>query len=156
MDTIKQLSVFARNKPGQIERLTKIMGDHKINILAISISSLQDMGVIKFIVNQCDKAFEVLKEEGLMVSINEVFAIKLVDKPGGLFQVAKTLGEKKVNISNSYIFVQESRKQGYMLIEVDDVEKTKEALKKTRMQFLKEKDIEVKPKKAVKPKTKKS
>jgi hypothetical protein len=149
MDTIKQISIFARNNPGQIERITKILADEKISILAIYISSQGEYGVIKLVVDQCEKAFESLQKEGMTVSLNEVIAIKLVDKPGGLYKVAKILGEKKINVDNSYIFVQESRNQGYLLIEVKDVKKTFELLKGEKLQYLKEKDCHAGTKKPV-------
>ncbi len=33
----KQLSVFLENKPGELSRLAKVLGDHGVNILAMSI-----------------------------------------------------------------------------------------------------------------------
>lgn len=38
MGELRQLSVFAENKPGKIEKITKIFSDEGINILSISIT----------------------------------------------------------------------------------------------------------------------
>ncbi len=150
MDAIKQISIFARNNPGQIERITHILAEQKINILAITIASSGEFGVIKFLVDQCEKAYECLKSEGMTVSLNDVLAIKLTDKPGGLYKVAKILRERKVNIDNAYMFVQESRKQGYLMIEVKDINKSMELLKGEKLQYLKKKDCYPRTKKPVK------
>ena len=59
-NTIKQISIFAQNKPGQIERITKILAEHKVNILAFSISSSNGFGVIKLVVDKSELAFRRL------------------------------------------------------------------------------------------------
>ena len=141
MDTIKQISVFAQNKPGQIERFTKVMADMKINILAISIASSNGYGVIKVVVDKCIQAYESLKQRGFTVSLNRVLAIAMKDKPGGLYEVATILGKKKINVDNAYVFVKEVRKTAYLIIEVKDIDKTIEILKKEKFKFLKESDF---------------
>ena len=153
MDTVKQISIFAKNHPGEIERCTSLLAREKINIVALNIASSKEFGVIKFIVDQCERAYETLKKEGLTVSLNDVIAIKLADKPGGLFQVASILGKKKINVDNAYIFIPESRKNGYLVIETGNVKKTLEILKGEKLQLLKEKGCYNAIKKAVKKST---
>jgi len=47
MEKAQQISVFAENKPGKIERITEILTREKINIRAITIASSNKYGVIK-------------------------------------------------------------------------------------------------------------
>jgi len=88
MDKLKQISIFSENKPGRLEKLTKVLADEGVNILAINIASSNGFGVIKFIVDKCELAYQKLKQNGFTVSLNEVLAIEMVDRPGGLFEVA--------------------------------------------------------------------
>ena len=47
----QQVCIFAENKPGRLERLTKILKDAHINMRAITIATSQGFGIIKLIVN---------------------------------------------------------------------------------------------------------
>jgi hypothetical protein len=135
MAELRQISVFAENKPGRIEKITKVLADEKINILAISISSSGDFGVIKFIVDKCDEAYRTLKEKGFTVSLNEVLGIELQDRPGGLHDVVKALGRHNVNVENAHVFVVESRQRAFLIIEVEDVKATRDLLKNENIRF---------------------
>ena len=128
MDKVMQVSVFSENKPGRIEKITRIFSDEGINILAISITSTNGFGIIKLLVDKVDIAHERLKENGFTVTLNEVLAIEMRDSPGGLHEVSQILARNQVNIENAYVYVVESRARAFLLVEVKDVEKAKEIL----------------------------
>jgi len=125
MKEIKQLSIFAENKPGKIERLSGILGENNINILAINITSMGDFGVLKFIVDKPEDAARLLKKDGFAATLNKVLGVELVDRPGGLNNVAKTLRENGVNVDNAYVFIPNSRKKAMLVIETKDIAKAK-------------------------------
>ena len=50
-----QVSVFAENKPGKIERVTTILADNNINIRAMTLSDAGDYGIIKLLLNNPEK-----------------------------------------------------------------------------------------------------
>jgi hypothetical protein len=128
MDKVMQVSVFSENKPGRIEKITRIFAQEGINILAISITSTNGFGIIKLLVDKCDAAYAKLKDNGLSVTLSEVLAIEMKDSPGGLHDVSQILSEKGVNIENAYVYVVESRARAFLLVEVKDIEKAKEML----------------------------
>ncbi len=136
MDHVQQLSIFAENRPGRLEKITRVLGDNSINILATAIVSTNGFGVIKFMVDKCELALEKLRDAGFTVTLNEVLAIEMKDKPGGLHDVVKILSEKGVNIENASVYVAESRKRAYLLVEVKDIAKAKQLLKSSGLTFL--------------------
>jgi len=79
---------FAENKPGRIEKLTRLFTEASINIRAITISSANGFGVIKVLVDQPHKAFEILRGQGIPSYLQEVIAVIMEDLPGGLHLVA--------------------------------------------------------------------
>lgn len=135
MATLKQLSVFAENKPGKLQKITQALAEAGINILAINISSMGDFGVIKFIVNKSDEALQTLKSRGFTASLNEVLGIELQDRPGGLYEVVRVLGKHNVNVENAYIFVADSRQRSFLIVEVDDVQATRKTLQGENLVF---------------------
>lgn len=135
MEQLKQISIFSENKPGRLKKITKVLAEEGVNILAINIASSNGFGVIKFIVDKCDLAYQKLRQKGFTVSLNEVLAIELIDRPGGLFEVSSVLSKKKINIENAYVLILASRKKAFLIVEVNDVEKAKKLLKHENLRF---------------------
>ena len=135
MDKVMQISIFAENKLGKMEKVTKVLSDSKINILAISITSTNGFGIIKFMVDKPELALEVLKKDGFTVSLTEVLAIEMNDQPGGLHEVVRILAQKNINIENASVYVAESRKRAYLLVEVKDIDNAKKLFENTDLKF---------------------
>jgi hypothetical protein len=135
MEQLKQLSIFSENKPGRLKKITQVLAEEGVNILAINIASSNGFGVLRFIVDKHEQAYQKLKQKNFTVSINEVLAIELVDRPGGLFEVAAILAKKRINIENAYVLILESRKKAFLIVDVDDIEKAKKLLKNENLLF---------------------
>ncbi len=53
--TVKQISVFLENKPGQLVELTDVLSEHHIDMRALSIADTKDFGILRLIVDDPDK-----------------------------------------------------------------------------------------------------
>lgn len=135
MAGIREISVFAENKPGKIEKITGLLAKEGINILAISIASTNGFGIIKFIVDKMELAYQKLKESGFTVSLNEVLAIELKDMPGQIHEITEVLLRNEINMENAYVFVVESRRQAYFIVQVKDIERAKRLLEKENLKL---------------------
>jgi len=124
-----QLSIFAENKPGRLAKVTRILKKGKINIRAITISTSDAFGVINALVDDPESARALLEEEGLTVSLKEVIAVVIEDRPGGLDSLIQLLFEEGINIENAYGFVLESRKKAVFVVDVDQLEQTQKILR---------------------------
>jgi hypothetical protein len=126
---IRQISVFSENRPGRLAAIAHALGEEKVNILAFSIAEANGFGVVRALVDHPEKAFEKLQSLGFNVAYTEVLAVKMKDKPGGLYEVAKILGDAGINIEYSYAY---SGKEGAVLIlRVDQVEDAIARIKST-------------------------
>lgn len=135
MAGIREIAVFAENKPGKIEKITGVLAKEGINILAVSIASTNGFGIIKFIVDKTELAYQKLKEHGFTVSLNEVLAIAMKDRPGQIHEIAQVLLRHEINMENAYVFVEETRKQAYFIVQVKDIERAKSLLKKESLKL---------------------
>ena len=113
---IKQISIFLENKRGRLAEVTQILGKNHIDISALSIADTTDFGILRLIVNQPDKARQVLDQSGFAVSINDVIAIEVEDKPGGLSKVLTILDGKGISIEYMYAFVGNAESKNAMVI----------------------------------------
>lgn len=124
---VKQISLFLENKKGRLAQVCRIIGNAGINIRALSIADTTDFGILRLIVNSPDKAFEVLTDEGFAVSITEVLAIKVTDKPGSLADILENVDKAGVNVEYAYAFIGTAMEDALVVIRA---EKPAEALKK--------------------------
>ena len=131
-----QLSIFAENKPGRLAKVTGILRKGKINIRAITIATSDVFGVINALVDDPKRARSILESEGLTVSMKEVIAVVLEDKPGGLDRLVQLLFDNGINVENAYGFVLESHKKAIFVIDVDQLENTQELLKEAGLETL--------------------
>jgi hypothetical protein len=132
---IKQISVFSENRPGRLSAMAKAMQEEKINIFAFSIAEADGFGVIRALVDKPEKAHEKLTEMGFMVSFTDVIAVKMRDEPGGLFEIAKILGDAGVNIEYAYAY--SGRQVAVLILRVDLVEDAVDRLREHGAQLLK-------------------
>ena len=141
MEKAQQISVFAENKPGKIERITEILTREKINIRAITIASSNKYGVIKILVNDPEKAFQILKERGLSVALNPVLVVEMEDRPGGLHKVARIIKKHKINVEDACGFVIEPGKRAVLVMEVKNIEEIEKTLLSENIHLLSKEDL---------------
>jgi hypothetical protein len=133
---VHQISVFAENKPGQLARLTRILGEGKVNIRATTIATTATFGVINLIVDDPQKAIQAIKKDGMMVTTKEVIAVIIEDKPGGLDRLMQLLLKENINVNNAYGFVLDSGKTAVFVVEVDPMDKAQKLIDKAGFKTL--------------------
>ena len=100
----KQLSIFLENKSGRLTEVTDILGQAGVNLSAMSIADNSDFGILRCIVSDPDKAYQVLKENHFAVKITDVIGFQCPNTSGSLAIVLKRLSEKGVFIEYMYSF----------------------------------------------------
>jgi hypothetical protein len=121
MAEIKQISLFVENKPGRTAKVAKTLSDAGVNIRAMTIAEAGDFGVIRMVVNDPEKGYEVLRKNGFTVSMTDVLAVEMKDSPGGLYEIVDTLGQNNINVDYAYAFVTSKAKSAMLILRVDDI-----------------------------------
>ncbi len=137
MYKVEVISIFVENKPGKLEKITRVLAEAGINILGFSITSVKDFGVIKFLVDKPQTAFKLFKEKGFTVALTSALGIEMEDKPGGLYKVVSYISSRGVNIENALVYVKEDREKAYFVFEVENIEAALKALEGEGINFLK-------------------
>ena len=81
---VKQISIFVENKPGRLMSVTKVLKEGNIDIKALSIADTKDFGILRIIVNDTQKALDILKKADCTVTTTDVIAAGVEDRPGGV------------------------------------------------------------------------
>jgi hypothetical protein len=100
----KQLSIFLENKSGRLTEVTDVLGNAGINLSAMSIADNSDFGILRCIVSEPDRAYQVLKDAHFAVKITDVIGFTCPNTSGSLAVVLKYLSESGVFIEYMYSF----------------------------------------------------
>ncbi len=82
---------------------------------ALSLADSSDFGILRLIVNDPDKAYQVLRDHAFVVKQSDVIAAVIDDRPGGLTAVLRILAEAKVSVEYMYAFVG-NRQDGHAVV----------------------------------------
>lgn len=117
---LQQISVFLENKSGRLARVTQILKEADIDILALCVADSNEYGILRMIVDKPSKAMEELEKAKFTVSLTKVIGVAIPDNAGGLSTVIDLLA--KQHISMEYIYAFTSRKIGeaIIIIRVED------------------------------------
>lgn len=138
---LKQLSVFLENKPSQLLKLADILRRNDINMRALSLSETTDFGIARLVVNDPDRAAEVLKEANYVASLTPVLAVELNDEAGGLYNILSLLAAADINLEYSYAFMLKKTNAACSVIRVDNPEKAEEIFAEAGIPLIDTKDI---------------
>jgi hypothetical protein len=133
---VEQLAIFLENKSGRLAAITKILSDNAINIRALSVADTADFGILRLIVDQTDKAKQVLKDAGFTVGLADVVAVEVADRPGGLADVLAVLNQVEINVEYMYAFVEKSGQNAVIIFRFDDADAAIEVLKNAGARIL--------------------
>jgi hypothetical protein len=139
MRPVQLIAIFVENRPGQTARITKILADALINIRWVTIANSGPFGVMKFLVDDQDRAHDALKQHGLMVSFLDVLPVEVADAPGSLQAVADCLARNDVNLDNTSGFV--SNQHAIVIIETHDTDRARAALQAQGLRILSREEL---------------
>ncbi|MBP5438229.1 MAG: ACT domain-containing protein [Treponema sp.] len=125
---IKQLSIFVENKSGKLGEVLQILSNEGINIVSASLADTNDFGVLRLLVSDAKKSYEVLKSKGITSSVNDVIGVCVPNETGGLAKVTKLILDQGINIS--YIYgLSVGNNTADIVMKTDDLAKTESVLK---------------------------
>lgn len=131
--TIKELSIFVQNKKGKLTAISKLMGENQINIRGFTMmDTAEGYGIFRLVVDNPEKAEEILKNNHFTVSITEVLAVQVPDRPNSLYNVLRLFSENSINIE--YIY---AGANSIILIKTDDSIKAAKILQAEGIAILK-------------------
>jgi hypothetical protein len=120
------VAVFVENKPGQTALVTKILAEAGVNVAWVTIANSGSFGVMKFLVDNADRALAAFRAKKLMASLLEVLAVEVPNRPGALQAVAELLGSHDINLANCSGFI--SNHRAILIVEVQQIEQARKIL----------------------------
>ena len=134
--SIEQISIFLENKSGRLAEVTSVLSEAGINIRALYLADTADFGILRLIVNDIERALQVLKDNGFTVTKSGVVAIEVPDRPGGLSKILNTIKDEGINVEYMYAFVEKSGENAIVIFRFDELNKAIDILQKAGVNIL--------------------
>ena len=135
----KQLSVFLENKSGRLTEVTDVLGAAGINLSAMSIADNSDFGILRCVVSDPDKAYQVLKSAHFAVKVTDVIGFICPNVSGSLAKVLKHLSDNGVFFFFLYSFA--NGDVAHVVIRPTDLESCERILSEKKVDLLKASDL---------------
>ena len=117
---VDQISVFIENKLGSLAEVTELLGHAGIDLRALSLADTADFGVLRLIVDAPNRALDILREAGFVVSMTQTLAVPIQDSPGGLARVLKIITDAKIYVEYAYAFITRKKGNAYVILRLEN------------------------------------
>jgi len=132
-----EVSVFLENKIAHFEGITNVLKSEKINIRSLTLSNiLHGWGVLNLLVDQPEKAYQLLTDQGNSVVLREVIALEMKDEAGGLDELLVKIARVGIHIENAYSRLISETGMAILVLDVPDVLEAKKRLEQNGISIL--------------------
>ena len=90
------------DKPGTLAELCSVLGDAKVNIIAINAPEAREKGELRVMVVDLAGARAALREAKIRFSEEEVLDIEMDNRPGAFAEFAGKIARAGINIRHAY------------------------------------------------------
>jgi hypothetical protein len=126
--SIKQLSVSLANVPGTFSAVSELLGREGVNIRAISVADTSDISTVRFVVDDHEKATNILTGGGYDPKEIDVLAVEIPDHPGSVSAVLKPLEAAGINVHYLYPHLGRMHGQAIVILGVDKPDEAQKVL----------------------------
>ena len=139
-DPVKQFSVFAENRVGRLYDLTGLLKAQNVHIMALTTLDTTDSTIMRLIVDDPDKARELMVNNDFPYTECDVLAVEITDE-SDLKSVLAALFEAEINIHYIYSFIKRPEGRCALAMNVEDAEVASQALAQRGFRILTQSDI---------------
>uniref|UniRef100_UPI003216ABE5 hypothetical protein n=1 Tax=uncultured Draconibacterium sp. TaxID=1573823 RepID=UPI003216ABE5 len=137
-----EISIFLENKISHFESITSLLKKETINIRSLTLNNMaHGWGVLNLLVDQPEKAYKVLADNGNSVTMHEVIALEMKDETGGLDELLVKIARSGIHIDSAYTRLISENNMAILLLEVPDVLEAKRRLEVNHVHILDDKSV---------------
>jgi hypothetical protein len=139
-DPVKQFSVFTENRVGRLHDLTSLFKASDVHIMALTVLDTTDCAIDRLIVDDPDKARELMVSNDFPYAECDVLAVEINDE-SQLTGVLAALLEAEINIHYVYSFMKRPDGRSALVINTEDLDVAAQALAQRGFRVLTQSDI---------------
>ena len=119
---VKQFSVFLKNKVGALLDIVKLLNDHHVEVLAVSVQDSADAAIVRLVVSDPDRVQELFSIQEVAFSTCELVVVELKEGASQLGKLLTALLMAEVNIHGSCPLLSRPRGNAALALHVEDEE----------------------------------
>ncbi len=139
-EPVIQFSIYADNKVGRLNEIIRLLSNHEVHIMALSILDTTDSSIIRIITDYPDEAKKLLKENQFSFVMSDLVAVELVSTIE-IEKVTHALVQAEINIHYIYPFIYRPNNTSALAISLEDNELAAETLTRHQLKLLGQNDI---------------
>lgn len=139
-DPVKQFSVFAENRVGRLNDLAGLFKQNNVHIMAITVLDTSDSAIMRVIVDDPDRARELMVNNDFPYTECEVLAVEIGDE-SKLKGVLAALFEAEINVHYVYSFIKRPGDSAALVLSVEDIDVAQHGLNRCGYRILSQRDI---------------
>jgi hypothetical protein len=139
-DPVKQFSVFAENRVGRLYDLTGLLKAQNVHIMALTTLDTTDSTIMRLIVDDPDKARELMVNNDFPYTECDVLAVEITDE-SDLKAVLAALFEAEINIHYIYSFIKRPEGKSALALNIEDADVAAQSLGHHGFKVLTQRDI---------------
>jgi len=138
-DPIVQFSIFTPNRLGRLHDLVGSFSAHGVDVLALMVLDTTDSAIIRLVVDDPDRARELLLKEGFPFTESNLVVVEA--NATDLDRLMSVLLEAELNINYLYSFIPHPRGKSILGLSMEDNEVAEQALRQNQFVPLRQMDI---------------
>ena len=119
----REFSIACEDRPGTLSHLAKLLGDAKVNVVAMSCTTTGVQGAVRVIVDDVPRAKRTLDSERLSYTEHDVLYVELPNLPGALANFTGKLAAQNINVTTAYGTATKGSKKAIIIFRVSDLDK---------------------------------
>lgn len=138
---VRQFSVFLQNKVGALLEVVKLLKEHNVVVIALSIQDSSESSIGRMIVSDPERVTALFHEHDIPFSECEVLVVELKEGAADLARVLSALLMAEVNIFFSYPLLIRPRGRAVLAMHLDDLECSSAVLSGDGFKILNQADL---------------
>ncbi len=138
-DAVVQFSVFTPNRLGRLHDLIGHLTVHGVHVLALMVLDTTDSAIIRMIVDDPDRAREMLLKEAFPYSESELVVVEANSADLGRLMAA--LLEAELNVNYLYPLLPHPQDKSFLALSMEDNDIAEQILKRNQFQVLRQSDL---------------
>ena len=139
-DAVVQFSAFTPNRLGRLYDLARLLTARNVQVLAMTVLDTTDSAIVRFVVDDPDKARMLLDEEKFPFT-ESVLVVVEVGASEELTRLMSALLEAELNINYLYSFIPHPNGKSILGLSLEDNDMAEQILKRHQFRVLRQADI---------------
>jgi len=136
---INQISIFLENKYGTLNELFTLLSKENIRIIAATVADTSEFGILRMIVSDAEKAYQLLKNNHVSVHLTEVLALSTQSSAGSFAGILSYF--TKAGLCIEYMYCFSVKNKSFLILKVNDLQKALEVIQENKLEYINENQL---------------